>query len=322
MASAMILNLPRFVALKGDNNRYLCLSPLQGRPYLRFVAEEISDPTATMEILVADDGNVSIKQSSSDKFWRLADTKFILADVDDTGNGNTNTLFRPFKVDSQSIALLSSANNLFCTRYSLDPPYPDSLNANADDTNFWAPLRVEEPVKTRVISNIVYDLDKSSIYDTNSVVLATNSAINTSGDASRTVAVKLPYEDVKTTIWKTKLSLKLEAKATFETSTFPVIVDGGKVGFSGQARRRNELDETMTTTTLLEDAHSVVVPPKTTAVVSLIATKGMCDIPFTFTQSDTLYNGETYTTEVQGNTYTISNFYDFKFQTKLEPADA
>ncbi|KAK8494969.1 hypothetical protein V6N12_034283, partial [Hibiscus sabdariffa] len=214
MASALTLVLPKYVALKGDNGRYLSLSPLNGRSYLRFVVAEISDPTVTMEIFVADDGNVSIKQTSSGKFWRLGDSNFILADASDSSNDNT--LFRPFKVDSQSIALLSSANNLFCTRYSLDLPIKEALNANADFTNFWAGLRVEEPVMKREISSIVYDLDKSSIYDLETVVLATNSAINTSGGASTTVDVKLPYQDVKATIWKTKLSLKLEAKATFE----------------------------------------------------------------------------------------------------------
>ncbi|KAK8498857.1 hypothetical protein V6N13_050388 [Hibiscus sabdariffa] len=322
MASALTLALPKFVALKGDNGRYLCLSPLNGLPYLRFVADEISDPTVTMEIFVADDGNVTIKQTSSGKFWRLADSNFILADAADSDSSNHNTLFRPFMVDSQSIALLSSANNLFCTRYSLDLPIKEALNANADFTNFWAGLRVEEPVKKREISDIVYDLDKSTIYDLETVVLATNSAINTSGGASTTVDVKLPYQDAKTTLWKTKLSLKLEAKATFETSTFPIIVDGGKVGFSSEERRKNELDKTIITTTLQEDVHSVVVPPKTKVVVSLIATKGKCDIPFTFTQSDTLYNEKSFTTEVKDNTYTVSSFYDFKFQTSYEPIDA
>ncbi|KAK8494971.1 hypothetical protein V6N11_055513 [Hibiscus sabdariffa] len=284
MASELRLALPRFVALKGDNDR--------------------------------------IKQTSSGKFWRLGDSNFILADAGDSSNDNT--LFHPFKVDSQSIALLSSANNLFCTRYSLDPPYLNALNANADFTNFWAGLRVEEPVMKREISNIVYHLEKSNIRDKKSVVLVTftYSATNTSRGASTTVDVKLPYQDVKTTIWKTKLSLELEAKATFETTTFPVIVDGGKVGFSGEARRKNELDETIITTTLLEDVHSVVVPPKTKVVVSLIATKGKCDIPFTFTQSDTLYNGKSFTTEVKDNTYTVCNLYDFKFQTTSEPVDA
>ncbi|KAK8663556.1 hypothetical protein V6N13_083370 [Hibiscus sabdariffa] len=189
-----------------------------------------------------------------------------------------------------------------------------ALNANTDYTNFWADLRVEEHVLKREISNIVYDLHKSNIFDTKTVVLATNSAINTSGGASTTVEVKLPYQDVKTTIWKTKLSLELETKATF-------IVDGGKVGFSGEARRKTKLDETIITSTLLKDVHSVVVPPKTKVVLSLIATKGKCVIPFKFTQSETLYDGETYTTEVQGNTYTVCNLYDFKFQTTSEPVD-
>ncbi|KAK8548811.1 hypothetical protein V6N13_054419 [Hibiscus sabdariffa] len=79
-------------------------------------------------------------------------------------------------------------------------PYLSALNANVDSTNFWAGLRVEEHVLKREISNIVYDLHKLNIYDTKTIVLATNSAINTSGGASTTVDVKLPYQDVKTTI--------------------------------------------------------------------------------------------------------------------------
>ncbi|KAE8702926.1 hypothetical protein F3Y22_tig00110478pilonHSYRG00045 [Hibiscus syriacus] len=146
------------------------------------------------------------------------------------------------------------------------------------------------------------------VYDNETVVLVEKSAINTDQNSSTTVDLRLSYEDVKSTVWKTKLSLKLEAKGSFDVDSMPTIGDGEKVEIIELEQRQNELDETKITTEIKEVVHRVVVPPMTKVVLSLIAAKGKGDVPFTFTQSDTLNVGDTYITEVEDDTYTVSNY--------------
>ncbi|KAE8712343.1 hypothetical protein F3Y22_tig00110258pilonHSYRG00197 [Hibiscus syriacus] len=323
MESEMTLALPRFVAIKAaDSGLYLCVRQFRGRPHLQFTANDISDPTVTMEILAASGGNVRIRHTSSGKLWNLGDPDFILADADGTSDADDNraTLFRPFKLNSKSIGLLNLSNNQFCRRFT--QTLISGLNANSLFTTLVARLMVEEPVTKRDISTIKYNLHQSRVYDNETVVLVENSAINRNPNLSTTVDLTLSYKDVWSNIWKTNLLLKLDAKATFRVESFPIIVNGGKVESFNQLQELNELDETLITITIKEVAHRVVVPPMTKVVVRLIATKGTADVPFTFTQTDTLINGDSYTTEVEDATYTVSNYYNLEFKTEQVPVDA
>ncbi|KAK8703646.1 hypothetical protein V6N13_047296 [Hibiscus sabdariffa] len=57
-----LLILPRYVAFKGDNEKYLCLRYLDGGySYLQFATEDIGDPTVACEIFATDDGSIRIK---------------------------------------------------------------------------------------------------------------------------------------------------------------------------------------------------------------------------------------------------------------------
>ncbi|KAK8477660.1 hypothetical protein V6N13_047270 [Hibiscus sabdariffa] len=79
-----------------------------------------------------------------------------------------------------------------------------------------------------------------------------------------------------------------------------------------------EWGETKTTTTVVEAVHNVSVPAMTKVKVDLVATKGTCDVPFTYMQKDTLYDGSIVTSEIEGGTYTGSNYYNIDFVTKEE----
>ncbi|KAJ0980938.1 hypothetical protein J5N97_009193 [Dioscorea zingiberensis] len=153
------------------------------------------------------------------------------------------------------------------------------------------------------------------VYDEMVLVVAKNSATNNT-QQSANLDVKLSYTDYRTSTWKTMHSLKLAMKANMDFS-LPLIAEG-KIDLSGEVQSRVEWGSTTTTTTILEVVHKIVVAPMTKVTVNLLATNGKCDVPFTFTQRDTLYNGTTVTTEVQGGTYTGSNYYNIAFQTKEE----
>ncbi|MBA0878670.1 hypothetical protein Goshw_017098, partial [Gossypium schwendimanii] len=124
---------------------------------------------------------------------------------------------------------------------------------------------------------------------------------------------------IKSNIWSTNSPLKLETKATFDVNSFPIIGEGGKIELSDHEQLHNELNETFITTSRKKVIQKVVVPPKTKVVVGLITTKGKCDVPFTFKQSNTLNNGNTFTTEMEGNIYTVSNYYNIEFEKIMWP---
>ncbi|XP_052187878.1 uncharacterized protein LOC127798385 [Diospyros lotus] len=311
-----LLILPKYVAFKGDNDHYLCLRWIEGHPYMQFATKDIGDSTVPCEIFVTHDGNVRIKPTSSEKFWRRS-PNWIWADSDhgaDTINPPLDTLFRPVKVDDRTIALLNLGNNNFCKRLTTEGK-TSCLNAAVPSVTKEAQLIVEEPVMTREIYDVKYKLDYSRVYDESILVATRNTATNYS-QQSTTLDVKLSYTETRTTTWKISSSLKLGAKATFDVG-LPLIFNG-KVELSGEVQFGGEWGKTTTSTSVVEVVHKAVVPPMTKVTVNLIATNGKCDVPFSFFQRDTLYNGKTVITEVQGGTFTGSNYYNFNFETKEE----
>lgn len=168
---------------------------------------------------------------------------------------------------------------------------------------------------TRNIGNAKYLIEDARVYDAELLLVANNSASNYTKETNA-MDVKLSYTDTKTTTWKTNASLKLGAKTTFEMG-IPLIFEG-KVELSGEIQSGIEWSQTTTITTVVDVTHKTVVPPMTKVTVNLLATRGKCDVPFSFTQRDVLYNGKTVVTAVEGGTFTGSNYYNIIFETKEE----
>ncbi|KAJ0980936.1 hypothetical protein J5N97_009191 [Dioscorea zingiberensis] len=113
--------LPKYLAFKGDNGQYLCLRQIEGHPYLQFSTDDIGDPTAAFENYITQDGTLLIKSSSNNKFWRRSPNWIWADSSDDTScSNNKDTLFRPVKVDDQTIGLINLGNNYFCKRLTTE----------------------------------------------------------------------------------------------------------------------------------------------------------------------------------------------------------
>lgn len=305
--------LPRHVAFKGNNGKYLCLRQIEGHPYLQFSSGDIGDAGVTMEVFMNNDGSIRIKPACSDKFWRRS-PNWIWADSEDTGSNNKDTLFRPFKVNDQTIALRNLGNNNFCKSLSKEGK-TNCLNADVSSITKEVQLQVEVPVLERKIYNFKYDLDNCRIYDESKLVIAMNSASNYTRK-SESLDLKLSYTDTHTRTWKANVSLKVGAKATMNFG-LPKVFEGS-IELSGEIQTGFEWEDTKTVTSAMDVQHKVVVPPMTKVTVNLTAINGTCDVPFTYMQKDTLYNGNIVISEVQGGTYTGSNYYSLNFQTKEE----
>ncbi|KAK8548376.1 hypothetical protein V6N13_054815 [Hibiscus sabdariffa] len=309
-----LLILPRYVAFRGDLGKYLCVRYHDSdRPYLQFATSDIGDSTVPCEIFALENGDVRIKSISEGKFWRRS-PNWIWADSGDTSSNNRDTLFRPVKVDSKTIGLINLGNNSFCKRLNADGK-ENCLNAAVPSVTKEARLIVEEPVLTREIYGVKYNLDYSRVYGQSILAVARNSATNDTEETS-TLDVKLSYTDTKESTWKDFFTLRLGMKASMDFS-IPLIFEGN-IEISGEVESGVEWGETRTSTTVLEVVHSVTVPPMTKVTVNMVATKGYCDVPFTYQQRDTLYDGTTLTSEIEGGIYTGSNYYNIDFVTEEE----
>ncbi|TYJ44820.1 hypothetical protein E1A91_A02G010700v1 [Gossypium mustelinum] len=293
--------LPRYVAFEGSNDMFLCLTEIEGHPYLEFSCGDVGAGSVPMEVFYMKNGDIRFKPVSSDKFWRRS-PNWIWADSDDTEGTDKDTLFRAFKVDNKTIALLNLGNKMFCKRLT-DEGKTSCLNAAVHSTTGEAYLRVQEPVLSRTIYNFRYDTENARVYNEQVVLVAKNSATNRTNQAN-TFDVKLSYTETSTT------------KVSFQVRV-PFISETG-VEISSEYETGIEWGETTTTATMMEVNHQVYVKPMTKVTVYLMMSHGMCDVPFVFTQKDTLYNGTVVTTDVIGNTFTGTNYYNIQYETREE----
>ncbi|MFQ6627828.1 hypothetical protein Gotur_007670 [Gossypium turneri] len=134
---------------------------------------------------------------------------------------------------------------------------------------------------------------------------------------SESLDLKLSYTDTHIRTWKANVSLKVGAKATMNFEQYPKIIKG-RIELSGEIHTGFDWEDTKTVTSVIDVLYKVVVPPMTKVTVNLTAINGACDVPFTYMQKDSLYNGNIVISEVQGGTYTGSNYYSLNFQTEEE----
>ncbi|KAI9114103.1 hypothetical protein K1719_014753 [Acacia pycnantha] len=308
-----LLIMPKYVAFKGDNGQYLSAHSMEEHQYLQFASNDVGDPTVGNEIFTTSDGSIRIKSDYFGKFWRRS-LNWILADSDDTTNNNSNTLFWPIKVDNNVIALRNFGNNNFCKRLIAEGK-TDCLNAGVSTISKEARIEVEELVISRKIYNVNFRLMDARIYNQRVLTMATGFAINWTQEPNN-AEVKLFHTETKSSTWNNSVSLKLGVKACFQTGV-PYIVEG-KIEISNEFGGVYQWGETKTSSTVVETVCKVTVPPMTKVTVSLLATMGSCNVPFSYTQCDTLTNGQQVTYDMDDGFYTGTNSFNLKLETKQE----
>ncbi|KAG8081557.1 hypothetical protein GUJ93_ZPchr0173g47696 [Zizania palustris] len=82
--------------------------------------------------------------------------------------------------------------------------------------------------------------------------------------------------------------------------------------FSGEYKRSSSLEKTVEQ----KIEYEVIVPPMTKVTVSLIASKGSCDVSFSYKQEDIMYDGRVVIYDMDDGMYTGTNCYDFEFERK------
>ncbi|KAF5942644.1 hypothetical protein HYC85_020286 [Camellia sinensis] len=130
-----------------------------------------------------------------------------------------------------------------------------------------------------------------------------------------TVDIKLSYTETKGTTWNASVSVKLGVKTIIQTGV-PFIEDG-KIHISAEINAAYQWGETVTSS-VVKTVYKITVAPMSRIKVSLLATKGSCDVPFSYTQHDTLTNGKHITYNMDDGVYTGINCFNFKYETQQE----
>ncbi|KAI8553384.1 hypothetical protein RHMOL_Rhmol05G0011600 [Rhododendron molle] len=306
-----LLMLPKHIALKGDNGRYLNARWIEGHQYLQFASCDNRNPAVANQVFVNNDGSVRIKNDHFGKFWRRS-PNWIWADSDDTTTANLDTLFYPIKVGDNVVALRNLGNNKFCKRLTTEGK-TDCLNAGVDTISKEARLVVEELVVSREIYNVNFHLLDARIYNQSIVTMVTKTATNDTQE-SNTATLKFLRNETKSSTWTGSVSFKLGVKTEIQTG-IPFIVEG-KVEVSAEFTGSYQWGETVTTENQVETEYTFSMPPMSKVTVSLLATQGSCDVPYSYTQRDTLMNGEQVIHNFDDGVYTGINSFNFFYQTK------
>jgi hypothetical protein len=308
--------LPRYVAFKGDNGKYLSAREVKESPYLQFSGDDVAGSTVMFISYHNDNGTVRLKSKSYDKFMRF-DTNWIKPDGGDNPN-DKNTLFMVVKVGDY-YGLKSMGNQQFCKRLTLDGK-SNCLNAAESNITEEASLWVEEPVLSREIYDVVYHgIEKARVYDMKTITMATSSAVNRSSQKNN-VKLSLAVTEKQTSTWDATVSLKTGVK-TKVTAGVPA-VSRVTAEISIEFTAEHNWGETEEKETKQEIVYDVVVPKMKKVTLSAIASQAKCDVPFSYTQKDVLPTGEEMVTQHHDGMYTGVNTFDLQYETKEEDLPA
>ena len=313
--------LPRHLAFRGDNGMYLRTRTFERHAYLQFSGRAVGDEAVANTVCTNDDGTFRVISNNVGKFWRRS-PNWIWADCsadDATADGGGDTLFRAIRLPSGEgaglFALQNLGNGYFCKRLTTEGKR-SCLNAGTPTITADARLQLEEPVVSREIYDVVYDLSQPRIYGRSVVPMATASGLNgsTSNNAAK---LTLEFKYTEKTTWGSSVTLKLGVAATMICAGVPVIVGDGTVEVSDEFSGLYSWGSPAEKETTQKVAYEVTVPPKTRVTVTSTATRASCDVPFSHTQRDTLVDGRQVTYDMDDGLYSGVNYYDFKYVTSL-----
>ena len=146
--------------------------------------------------------------------------------------------------------------------------------------------------------------------------MANGNAVNRSQKPTTVDICRLSYKEAMSKTWNTSVSVKTGVKTNFRAG-IPIIADG-VVTVSAEVNGQWQWGTTEESSTELETVYKVIVPPMSAVRVSLLATKGSCDVPFSYYQRDVLMNGDSVIYNMDDGVYTGVNYYNFKYESEQE----
>ncbi|GAB2290928.1 hypothetical protein Dimus_025188 [Dionaea muscipula] len=174
-----VLILPKTIALKGSNGKYLTPRPVSPYIYpdMLFNGNDIADATLPMEVIPIGDGStVHIMNRSNGMRWRYFATlrlTYVILEAWPMGYEIFN-VFSPTRLTGNLIALHSVGSGLLCRLDHSDLMLKCDKGNNITTD---ARLQVVEPVMRRTIS-VNFRFEDVMIYDVEPIALATHTSEN------------------------------------------------------------------------------------------------------------------------------------------------
>ncbi|KQK04700.1 uncharacterized protein LOC100836324 [Brachypodium distachyon] len=327
--------LPRVVAFKGSNGKYLAARTIQGRNHLVFASDDVGDAAVAHEVVyVANDihGRFRVRNRNLSRLWiRPLNMNWIILAAG-AGSSNDDDLFELLQVGDDSFALRSTrtiftpgggpmafSDNFCINQTSPAAALMNALEAASSTLPREALVKVEAAVMHREISDMVYFLDEARVYDRMPVTMAMADAVNDTS-APTTKRLTISFEETETTQWDATLELTLGYTATMKVG-FPKLGLGAQAELSAEFFGSYNWGETVVTTVKKAVEYEVTVPPRTKVSVRVMATKATCDVPFGYIQKDTFTDGRVETRRKQDGIFTGVNSYNFQFHATEMPLE-
>uniref|UniRef100_A0A803LTD8 Agglutinin domain-containing protein n=1 Tax=Chenopodium quinoa TaxID=63459 RepID=A0A803LTD8_CHEQI len=297
-----IVVLPRYIALKDQNGFFLnTFEFLTSIHFVLFMNKDVGQTGNVLEIFTTRDGHIYLKSVTLGLFWRTKSPSHDPAiegvttctkEYEDEENDPTDTdmLFSVASVAKGIVALRHLNTNKFLERIEgsqrkgsiVEPIYCLNRTSNTI-TNEAVHLRVVEPIVKREVNVFEFHLDRARIYSRKP--LTSSWAVSTSVSISSGIPV----------IGEISIEIGAEYSEQYDM--------GGSVEESEQ----------------VQSTFTVKVPPKKKATVSAIATRGKCDVPYSYDQVDHMPNGDIKRTTMSDGVYTGVNAYNFSSRVRYEP---
>ncbi|KAK3123368.1 hypothetical protein QOZ80_8AG0629500 [Eleusine coracana subsp. coracana] len=299
--------LPKHVCFKGDNGKYLSASRASYN-YFKFSSDDNADPTVRNIIHTNSDGTIRIYSSHYNKFWRRS-PNWIWGDSDDTTSRNPDTVFRAVLLgDGGKCALQNLGNNNFCKRLTTEGK-TDCLNAAVPTITKEAQLELQETVISRRIYDVEYHTNDANIHGLKPRTFYSKTVANNSNSPTKS-KLSIEYSVTTERRWDSNVSWKLGVTTTI-TAGVPVISEGS-IEISSEFSGSYTWGKTQSHTEKYSIEEEIELLPHTEITISVVATEGNCDIPFSYYQEDILTTGEKIVTKMDDGIYYGVNCYGFK----------
>ncbi|CAL1358819.1 unnamed protein product [Linum trigynum] len=325
-----VVTLPKLVAFKGDNGKYLKASHIkpiimQGGMLkmnaptyktLQFTGEKLSDPSVSHEVFVNPaDATISIKSGSGgDKgFWRrneyVENRIFLVESESDRPDfHDKETLFKVHRLHpSEPLYGLTScgANNMPCKRVD-HPTYRHCLRAQDVDVEPYNKLLVEEPIVWRRMYEADFKTADARVYPVEQPKVEVLIHPNETTQVSK-VKVQVGKTESHATSWSNSYGWKIGGSVELTTDFTGIpLVKEAKVVVSGEhSEEKTEggsQEESKSSAVEVE----IPVPPKKQLRITTTVTKTACDVPFDYSYTEMRHDGTTADLRVQDGLFTTT----------------
>ncbi|XP_010682326.3 uncharacterized protein LOC104897202 [Beta vulgaris subsp. vulgaris] len=309
-SSWAVVKLPQFFLLKGDNGKYLKSAPdSNNNPTNMFIADDKMDATV-FEVVPLSDGSVGIRSTFYNRFLAAEGQRTVIHGIHTTVaqlEDDWTSRFWPVKLgrgtDTRLIGLRMFQTRILVLRCSnIGSTLGSDNRPPAKNMGF----ELEEAVSQRQIYGIAYHMDQAKISDHEPLTSVTKDVKNWSKTPQKGV-LSFSHTEKESHSWGSTDSWKISASV--EISVRIPFVGGPDITTEAYYSGAYEWGEEQETAKAIGTKLEVEVPPMSMVQATMIVQKGKLEVPFSYGQRDTLYNGYTSLTNFPDGLFTSVNTY-------------